>query len=81
MIQVEVGDEDRVDGVERPLADWPDEPPKGTDPRLGGRVGQEADPVEIDPDARMAQELDRGGRGPLAGLRREGRPGSSSLAA
>ena len=67
MVQVEVRHEHDVDRVERPRGDRPDQASERTDPRLGGGVGEEADPIEIDPDARMAQELDRGRRGDAPG--------------
>jgi hypothetical protein len=62
VVEVEVGDQDHVEPLERRGPDRADEPTQRADPRLRGRVSQESDAVEIDPDAGMAQELDRGGR-------------------
>ena len=51
-------DEHQVD-VAQPVARWHGhDPPERPDPTAGDRVRQDADPVELDDDRRVPQELE-----------------------
>ncbi len=58
VVPVEVRDEDRVD-VAQPVAGGDRlDPPERADPPAGDRVGQQPDPVELDDERRVTDEVE-----------------------
>lgn len=53
-----VRDQDHVDVTQAVARRHRLDPPERTDPTAGDRIRQDADPIELDDDRRVPQELD-----------------------
>ena len=59
MVEMEMTDQDEIDRFDLAAGDRGDLPVERTDPLADRRIGQDPDPVELDPDGRMTEPVDR----------------------